>query len=198
MTQVVSLVKQHCIELISSLPCTKYPYHNLQHTKEVVKGIELISKEMSLHEDETILVKIAGWFHDSGFAQTYSGHEEASMKIAHQFLSSVGMDTTQIEIVLSCIEATKMPQKPKNELDAIICDADVMHLTSDDFFYKNLLLRCEWEQICKEKYTDKEWYELNLKFLTDHQFKSSYGKEILQPKLNRNIERMKTLVSYAK
>ena len=42
--------------------------------------------------------------------------------------------TEKMESVLACIGATIMPQQPTNLLEEIICDADLYHLSLDEYF----------------------------------------------------------------
>src|SRR6185503_15961213 len=61
-------------------------YHNYTHTVEVVEKTEEISEGCNLSKEDTELILLAAWFHDTGFVEIYSGHEEKSKEIAERFL----------------------------------------------------------------------------------------------------------------
>ncbi len=76
----------------------------------------------------------------------------------------------------------------------VLCDADLFHLGTTNFFYRNILLRKEWELFCDLKMTDEEWEMLNIKFLENHRFKTAYGKEVLEQGKQDNLIKLKQLI----
>ena len=89
-----------------------------------------------------------------------------------------------------------MPQNPTNSLAKILCDADILHISTPHFFYRKLLLRLEWEMFCNLKTTNKEWYLLNLKFLEEHIFKTEYGTNYMEAGKLENINRLKQVLKF--
>lgn len=176
---MIEKVEKYCTALLSKKHFNQLPFHDLIHTTEVVANIYFIASEMNVTNDKLEPLVIAGWFHDTGHSVCYNGHEAESIKIAQDFLLNEQYSPEKIEIVLSCIRSTKLPQSPQNELDKIICDADIMHISSPHFFYRKLLLRREWELILGNTFTDKEWHELSLTFLDRHKFHTEYGRNVL-------------------
>ncbi len=160
--------------------CTRLPFHNFEHTQEVVSNVKIIANYLDLSREETEPIIIAAWFHDTGHSKKYNGHEEISKDLALIFLDKENYPADKTELVLSCIEATKMPQNPKNNHAKILCDADVFHIGTPDFFFKKLLLRREWDLKGIMKVQDIEWHKLNRDFLHDHHFRTEYGREVLE------------------
>ncbi len=158
-------VKSYCQQLLLQQSCRRLPFHNLEHTQEVVKNVKILSQELRIGGEKTLLLQIAAWFHDTGFAKTYKNHEEGSKEFAFAFLTKERLDAKYIDLILSCIESTKMHQEPKDMYQEILCDADIFHISTPHFFYRKLLLRKEWEIFCNLKVTDLEWHQLNLEFL---------------------------------
>ncbi|WP_339714087.1 HD domain-containing protein [uncultured Kriegella sp.] len=193
---IITRAKEYCIKILSSSNCKKLPFHNLSHTQEVVEHAALIAKETSIDSEETEPIIIAAWFHDTGHSKTYFGHEEVSKELANEYLTSVGYDTKKIKIVLSCIDATKMPQHPSNLHAKVLCDADLFHIGTELFFCKKLLLRREWELEKIKTYSDKEWHKINLAFLEKHKFKTDYGQTVLEDMKLKNLEKVKTILSF--
>lgn len=193
---MIEKVKKYCTLLLSGPEIKKMPFHNLKHTQEVVHNVKCITTEMGLTVDETEILIVAAWFHDTGFTKTYKNHEEASKEIAIKFLKETNLNQKKIEQICSCIEATKMPQKPITELEKILCDADIFHTSNLNFYYRKLLLKREWEIYFDMKTTDKEWHLLNLDFLENFNFKSNYGKKFLEAGKQENVKRVKQILKY--
>lgn len=170
-------------------------YHDLRHTIMVAEAVDLLSEQCRLSPDEREIVSIAAWFHDTGFSVKYRGHEEASQKVAGQFLTTKGYDPEKMNAVLACIGATHMPQCPNNLLQSVLCDADLSHLSKDIFLERLKLLRREWKLILNESYNDKKWYTLNAQFLQSHEYFTLNGKWQFQKGKYRNIARLKKLLS---
>ena len=150
-------------------------YHNFNHTLNVVSAADEIAIAEGVSESEREVILLAAWFHDIGFIKGGKKHEEEGKKIAHTYLTNIKYAVDKIEQVLTCIDATKMPQKPINKLDEILCDADLFHLGGEDFSDTSSLLRSELEVLCGEEYTDIEWLEKNEKFLSEHKYKTDYA-----------------------
>ncbi len=157
-----------------------YVYHNYKHTSEVVDAVKKIGNKSDLSEEDLEIVTIAGWFHDSGFTQKYENHEDSSIEIAKSFLKENGYPEEKIEKVVSCINATRFPQDPKNVLEEIICDADLFHLGTKDYDDKSDLLRVEWEKTGNKEYSQLDWIKINIDFLLSHKFYTKYAKKNLE------------------
>ena len=85
--------------------------------------------------------------------------------------------------------ATKFDYTPSNIQENIIKDADNVHLANKN--YPNILekLREEWEQSINKKYSNQDWYHLNVDFLKRHQYYTKFAKDNWQnlKELNLNI-----------
>lgn len=193
---MIKKVATHCRHILQTTRCKTLPFHNLIHTQEVVKQVDFIATAMGIHQADKEVVMMAAWFHDTGFSKTYKGHEEESKNIAIQFLSELGTEEEVIKNICLCIEATKIPQTPTTTLAEILCDADIFHISTPHFYYRKILLRREWEVYCNMSMTDKEWHELNLDFLKNLHFKSSYGKNVLEKGKQENIKKVQQILAY--
>ena len=193
---MIEQVEKYCISLLSSTEVAKLPFHNLTHTREVVQNVKYLCAAMDVNIRDTDLLIAAAWFHDTGFIKTYQGHEEVSMALATEFLTNIEVDKGTIQMICECIDATKIPQHPKTKLAEILCDADIFPTSNLNFYYRKLLLRREWELFCDITKSDKEWHQLNLKFLKDINFKTSYGKNVLEAGKQENIEKVEQILRY--
>ncbi|MCG1035752.1 HD domain-containing protein [Polaribacter sargassicola] len=168
----------------------------MQHTIEVVQNVKYLCVAMNINQQETDMLIIAAWFHDTGFSVTYKGHEEESKLIATAFLKTQEFNIDFIDKICNCIDATKMPQCPTSKLAEILCDADVFHISNSHFFYRKLLLRKEWELFCDYKVSDLEWHKLNLDFLKKHHFRTTYGKDTLTSGKQENILKVERILNF--
>jgi len=183
-------VEQYVTYLLKhNLPET-LKFHNFTHTKDVVNAVLKIGQNSGLSHEELEIITIAAWFHDTGHTVIYDGHEEESKKIAQKHLSILKYEERKIQKVNDCIQATKLPQNPKDKLEEVICDADLYHLSQQNYFIKSELLRKEWELILHKFYSDMEWYELNITFFKKHCYLSSYGKKTLENQKKANRRRL--------
>ena len=90
------------------------------------------------------ILKISALFHDMGYIDAYDDHEIDSAARAREFLVAREVDEKYIKQVEAAILSTKMPQSPQDKIDNILCDADLMNLTFDDYFVQIDLMRMEW------------------------------------------------------
>ncbi|WP_037348668.1 HD domain-containing protein [Sediminibacter sp. Hel_I_10] len=193
MGAIINEVKEHCQKLLTQSRCSVLPFHSVQHTLEVFENVQTIAHYEKLSAEETEVLEIAALFHDTGISSTYSGHEEISANNAHLFLSELGYAPKLIAEVMNCIKATQMPQRPKTQLERIICDADLFHLSSKEYILKNELLRLEWKTHMNCIFADHDWYRLNFDFLLNHHYHTEYGRLMLEEEKQKNIALMQKL-----
>ena len=177
---------------VRELLATKLPgnriFHNIQHTESVVNASNIICRNLNVTNSDKELVMLAAWFHDVGHVLTFHGHELESQHIASTFLEKYDFPKKKIEQITQIIGATQMPQSPSTILEEIICDADLFHLSSLDYCEIQDKLREELTLVLGDSYLPKEWGELNISFLKNHQYFTKYGKSVLAEKKEINIK----------
>lgn len=191
-SRIAEAAEQYVAMLLTTKLDEKFVYHNIDHTKDVVKAVQLICEETDIEKHERNILKVAAWFHDTGYTKVIDQHEEESAGIAEEFLKGYDIDQDDIDIVKSCIMATRYPQYPVTDLQKILCDADLMHLSSKSFMEKSALLREEWKLSHEKTFTDSEWVELNIQFMNNHSYHTEYCKEKRIEKKNKNIQKLLT------
>lgn len=178
-------------EFVSEFFETKLPdwavYHNLQHTTETFNGCLEIGKGSNLTNEQLEIICIAAWFHDIGYIYTAEGHEEKSVEISSNFLRSNDYPPQKINQVTECILATKITNVPKNILEFILCDSDLISLGRPDYFEKNDLLKLEIEKRDRKKINDEQWLRRSIKFLSMHKYYTSYSKLKFSDQLRKNL-----------
>jgi predicted metal-dependent HD superfamily phosphohydrolase len=190
---IVSKAEQFVRPLLKESLTADHFYHNLPHTQSVVDATRLLVARHELSADDAEALELAAWFHDTGFTQTYEGHEEAGILIAREFLQSVGYEADKLATVERLILATKAGHEPQNLLEKIICDADLSNLGRADYLALLSGLRHEWEVFRQETYSNKKWYQLNYQFVNNHQYHTAIAEELYGTQYQQNLKTLKKL-----
>lgn len=138
---------------------------------------------------------LAALFHDTGNSKIFDGHENFGMTEANLFLQNWEYPVDKIALIMDCISATRIPQQPNTTVEKILCDADLFHLGCKSFHKKNKLLRKEWSKFLDLEYDETTWNQMNIKFLKQHIFHTSYGKKILEPIKQGNLKELERQLS---
>ncbi|GBD89014.1 HD domain protein [bacterium BMS3Abin03] len=184
--ELIKKAENYVRELFKEKTPPENVYHNLVHTSEVVSAAREIADAEGVNDDKLELLLIAAWFHDTGYVQICKNHEDISIVFAKEYLNSINYPEEKIKIIVSLIEATQLPQTPKDHLEEIICDADLKHLGSDDFETKGDLFRLELEKKKLVVCTDEEWVKTTIDFFKQHHYFTKYAKDKfrIQKKIN--------------
>src|SRR5829696_8845018 len=186
--QILSDARHYVTELFTHQVKPEFVFHNLEHTEAVADASSQMADYNQLSDEDRFVLMIAAWFHDTGYSTGRAEHhEENSVQITSQFLQKHNVDETIIQRVSSCILATHMPQSPISQVEKILCDADLMHLATEDFKAMNQLLKQERENLLGHKISKKDWRKNNIRFLEDHKYFTEYGQNILEPKKHENL-----------
>ncbi|RYF86683.1 MAG: HD domain-containing protein [Chitinophagaceae bacterium] len=189
--QLLSAARAYVTDIFRHRVKPEFVFHNLEHTEDVVEASSHMADYYQLQEDDRLVLMLAAWFHDTGYSSGVAeGHEDVSQQLVTQFLQSRNVDETTIQRVVSCIKSTRMPQSPVSLIEKILCDADLYHLSTEDFKARNQLLKQERESLMGQKIDKKEWRKSNTEFLTKHQYFTDYGQEVLTPKKFENLAQL--------
>lgn len=162
-------------------------YHNLDHTLLIVQKVNEIGKYYELPEKDLEDLFYAGWLHDVGYWDGIAeGHEQQGADLAQKCLTELGLEDERIQRIKSAILATKVPQKPKDLFETIICDSDLYHLSSNLFYEQTLLLRKEKEAALGKKIPLAEWLKGTREFMKSHHYHSEFALKNFQPGKERN------------
>ncbi|MEO8820865.1 MAG: YitT family protein [Ginsengibacter sp.] len=161
-------------------------YHNAQHTKDVLSGAEMLANSENISGDDLVILKTAALFHDSGFLETYSDHEEISCNMARKWLPPFGYNTDEIEQICQLILATKIPQEPQNKLAQILCDADLYYMGTDRYFTGADQLYKELHEAGMVK-SREEWSKEEIKFVAAHHYFTPTAKKNLDSKIKKTL-----------
>ncbi|NSW94921.1 MAG: HD domain-containing protein [Bacteroidales bacterium] len=179
-------------KLEKELPDYLY-YHNVKHTVDVVTEVELIGWAEGCTDEEILLLKTAALFHDAGHTVSYDNHEFHGAELARKMLPEFDYTQEQIEKICAVIMATKLPPRPGNLLEEIICDSDLDYLGRSDFIpVSNTLFE---ELKAQNKMTSlNEWNKLQVKFISGHQYFTKTARRLREVNKQMQIERIQSLI----
>ena len=180
--QVLDLLKE-------KLPENLY-YHSVDHTLKAIEVAEEYIDDHKLGTHEADLVRLAILLHDIGFVKSSLNHEKEGAEIAKQMMDDVGYTFLQKKVVADLIMSTRMPQRPTNLLERIICDVDLDYLGRDDYYEIS-------EKLYNEMYENsmidskREWNEMQIEFLENHKFHTHFAKNHRQPQKELRLEELR-------
>jgi class 3 adenylate cyclase len=169
-------------------------YHNVKHTVDVVTEVELIGWGEGCTDEEILLLKTAGLFHDAGHTIAYDNHEYHSTILAREILPKYGYTPAEIERICEIIMATKLPPKPKNLLESIICDSDLDYLGRSDFIPVSNTLYEELKAQNKMGSLN-DWNKIQVKFISGHQYFTETARNLREVNKQLQIERIQSLIT---
>ncbi len=179
-------------KLEKELPAYLY-YHNVKHTVDVVTEVELIGWGEGVSDEEILLLKTAALFHDAGHIVAYDNHEYHGTIMAQEYLPQFNYTPEQIKCICELIMATKLPPKPKNLLEKIMCDSDLDYLGRSDFIpVSNTLYKELKEQ--KKIGSLNDWNKIQLNFISEHQYFTKTAQSLREVNKQKQIERIMQII----
>lgn len=180
--QVKSILKQHL------LSC--YVYHNYQHAEYVREKAREIGKHENLGSKDLFLLDIAAMWHDVGYITGPKDHEEHGCQLVRKHLPRYGFNAADIEIICGMIMATKVPQQAHTLAEAVLADADMSYLATDEA--ENTARKLYEERLAADPtLTEKLWDEQQIRFIESHHFLTHYGKTVLEPQKAVYVDQLK-------
>lgn len=166
-------------------------YHNFEHTQDVTFWAQKIAEKEGLSESELLILKTAALLHDTGYLADPKGvgHEDRSCGYAKGILPKYGYSEEQIEEITETIMATKLPQNPKNQLQEILCDADLYYLGTNKYFLFTEKLFSEFKHEGRDVNSDN-WHQIQNDFLQKHRFFTKTAKAELKETKDKNINKI--------
>lgn len=182
-------------ELFNEKLSSDFTYHNFDHTNEVIQAVIEMADYYQISDEDKEKLVISSWFHDTGYVEGTSNHEETSCKIAESFLKNNAVEQNYIDTVKYLINATVFNYVPKTKLEQIMRDADYHHFSKKSYLELCEKLRLEWKKTCNKSFTDEEWALENHIMLTQkHKYYTSYAKAKWQPKKEKNIKKIEAIL----
>ena len=172
----------------------KLTYHGIHHTFDVLNIVGELCKSENISIYESMLLKTAVLFHDSGFIFSAQEHEVSSCKLAKESLPKYNYTSEEIERICGMIMATKIPQSPQNILEEIICDADLDYLGREDFYpiAKSLFEELKNYDVLQ---SEEEWNKIQVSFIGNHAYFTATNKRRRASKEQSYLKELKVLIA---
>lgn len=184
---VFNKMKQIVLQKLEGLD-SRLLYHHIPHTLDVIEQCERIAIAEGITDSKEIyLLKVAALYHDIGFLETYAGHEIIGCKLFLKDAPAYNFSEEELTKITEMIMATKVPQKPKNKLQEIICDADLDYLGRDDFAEIAEKLRQELFAF-KLIIDEKEWEKIQIIFFRNHNYHTESSRKLRNPVKQINLQ----------
>lgn len=169
-------------------------YHGLHHTLDVLEVTSELCALENIPPADTLLLETAALFHDCGFTVNNKNHEELGCDIARAHLPRFGFSPTDINRICGMIMATKIPQRPQDRFEEILCDADLDYLGRPDFYAIGATLFEELKAF-NVLHTEEAWNRLQVNFLENHQFFTATNRKRREPVKASYLRELKILVA---
>ncbi len=166
-------------------------YHNLVHTETVVQHAQELGIAEEIDSRAFAILFVAAWFHDVGHLDGLppKGHEERSVKVMRDFFKTHDApDAKFIDEAEGCILATKMPHRPTNLLEGMMCDADTYHFGTSYFKETNKAVKAELKARGLAEVAE-DWPEKTVQLLETHTFFSPRAQEMLFEGKMKNLQK---------
>lgn len=193
-TELVKKYRAIAEDILRNKISPKLVYHSIDHTRAVVKAFIEIGQASNLSEKELELGLMAAWFHDTGYTETTTFHEQKSIDIFNEKISDEDLTPAEVSIIHELIQGTRVPQTPTTMLGKVLCDADLHHLGTDQFFEQSELLKKEVENETDRSIKKEMWNVDSYYFLKGHQFFTPYAKKTFGPKEEENIIELRSKI----
>lgn len=179
--------ERHIMRVLEQQLSKQLHYHSIAHTKDVVKAIERLALLENVTDEGLFLLKSAATYHDAGFIEQYDKNEPIGARLAQEILPKYGYTQKHIDRIKELIFVTSIPHKPTNNLEEIMCDADLDYLGRDDFHDIADKLRRELKEHGKIK-SDRQWDEIQVGFLRSHRYFTETAKATRDAKKAMNLQ----------
>lgn len=189
---VYKKTEDHVTELFEKYASDNHRFHTLQHTQHVVERTNEIAGHYDLDDKEMMILFVAAWFHDTGYLFVEPAmHEVKGVELMQEFMRTQGVEHDIVQQVAGCILATRAPRNPLNQLQEILCDADTYHFGTKEFKESNKLAYEEFRLLSQEPIEEEVLRERTVAMLQDHQFYTTYCKDLLNAKKEGNMKKLK-------
>lgn len=187
--QLLNEVEAHIAGFFAQNISSQYVFHDLEHTIQTVAATKTIGEGFRLDPQDMQTLLLATWFHDTGYAEGPTDHEERSCANAARFLEGK-VPAEQIREIQSCIRATKVPQKPESLLGQIIADADLSHLGMEIYWDRTSRLRQEFVLTRSNVMSDQDWVDFEINFMMTHEYHTVVAQELFNKRKAKHIQQL--------
>lgn len=195
LTPIVDAACAHVERLLAEKLPSKMVFHDISHTKQVVRAARRLAQDQHLNGADTEALLLAAYFHDTGYTQKYLGHEAISAELAAEFLRAQNYPAGGIDQVQALIRATEYGTGSAGPLADTLVDADLSGMGREEFTAAGERLRLEWEMYLPDRtYSTPDWVQYQLDFLTEQNFRTAAARVRYGPGRLENIREQEKLI----
>jgi predicted metal-dependent HD superfamily phosphohydrolase len=161
-------------------------YHDLAHLAEVLERVDLLAAEA----DQPDLVRLAAWFHDAVYDPTAADNEGRSAALAITTLRRLGLDEPLVAEVARLVHLTVTHEVAHEDRDgAVLCDADLAVLASDDLRYSSYVegVRREYAHVDDAAFAVGRAQVLSTLLDRPALFRTAHGRSAWEQRARANI-----------
>jgi predicted metal-dependent HD superfamily phosphohydrolase len=128
-------------------------YHNASHIRVVLDRINVLAEGLEGISDADLdVIRFAAFYHDAVYVPGFSENEQLSAYMAESHLLAMGnKDVSLVDRVSYIILATKK-HHPWSTADALLVDADLYGLGTNDYWKNGAQVRAEFADIEPEDF----------------------------------------------
>lgn len=160
-------------------------YHDLAHLDEVLRHVDALAEEA----EDVDAVRLAAWFHDAVYDPTATDNEEESARLAAKTLTGLRVPDGMVERVADLVRLTADHDPGEDRDGAVLCDADLAVLASEDLRYSTYVdgVRREYGHLDDASFARGRAQVL--RSLLDHPslFRTGHGRAVWEEPARRNI-----------
>ena len=157
----------------------------------MVGAADELAQHYDLSERDVLVLRLAAWFHDTGYAEGWEGHEERSATLADAFLRGRDVaDPSLLGEVRTTIMATRMPQQPTSFLGELLADADLSHLGEESYWDRCGRVRQEFALTRAWIMSDQEWIDFELAFMLKHRYHTDAARRVYGERKDDHIRQL--------
>ena len=188
--QLSRRVAEHVALFFIEHPEPKISFHNQSHTLERIREIQEMAAHYQLSERDRFVISAAAWFLDTGY---FGGvpNENRSMDNAISYLSSIGVNETDLAEIKSLMQVALGTREPVTLNEKLLADAGTFYFGTPAFRELHKRARKESEKIKKIDFTGEQWNAITLDMLQHHTYHTDYALLRYEKTKQDNIEDLK-------
>lgn len=176
-----------------SLLRPRFCFHNSHRAKEVLGAVEKLINQKDIDSRPKWLLKTAAVYDFLGYVYKYNKSKQMSRRLTKEILPNYGYNAKEISEIQGMIMAAKIPQKPRTDLQKILCDAKLDYLGKENFFDKLELLRQE-KSNHRINFTQQEFYQEVYNLFREKNYFTKSARKLWGEKRKENFQELEKIL----
>ena len=189
--ELLARVKDQVISLFAEHAIPELYFHNLDHSRAVVKALKEIAEHAKLPKKELVLVEIAAWLQDIAYLEKTPENNPDPAQIARTFLEAEQVLPATILKITELISASDKIAPDASLTEQVLIDANHYYLAKDSYLLKNEMLRLETEFFSQTKICAEKWLRESIKLMENHRYFTDWCRRTLTEKKAKNLAKLK-------